>query len=149
MYKCFEKLYWYCHDYTKIENYEEAMADPDNIWDCHHRREVFENGNTLSVDALKHFGLYYNVPPEDLIFMKHSDHMKLHKGVWHNGGRKGRPHTNETRQLMSKVAMGHSVSEETREKLRKWHTGRKMSDEARKRMSEAQKARFAKMRESV
>lgn len=141
-------LYWYCHDYTKIEGYADAMADTDNIWDCHHRREVFANGNTLSVDALKHFGLYYNVPPEDLIFMKHSDHMKLHK-AHAKYTRLGKKHTINTRKLMSETAMGHTVSEETREKLRQWRTGRKMSDEARKRMSESQKARWAKRKEAV
>ena len=26
----------YCSDYTQIENYDKAILDEDNIWQCHH-----------------------------------------------------------------------------------------------------------------
>ena len=29
-----------CKEYWLIENYDEAVNDNDNIWVCHHRREV-------------------------------------------------------------------------------------------------------------
>ena len=25
-----------CADYTKIENYDKAIADKEQMWDCHH-----------------------------------------------------------------------------------------------------------------
>lgn len=137
-------LYWYCKTPELIENYSEAMADTEQTWDCHHRRELFANGNTLSVKALKHFGLYYNVPPEDLILLPHSEHMKLHKSYEdQHYKRTGRKHTPETREKMRKAALGHKVSEQCREKLRKFHTGLKATDEARRHMSEAQLRRHS------
>lgn len=127
-------LLLYCSTPELIENYDEAIRDETEIWDCHHRREVFNNGNTLSVKFLKKCGLYYHVQPEDLIFLKHSDHMKLHKRV-EKYTRLGRPHSVETKEKMRKAALGHKVSESCREKIRQFHLGKKLSPETRAKLS--------------
>lgn len=69
-----EKL---CADYTKIENYEKAINDDSQMWHCHHRLEIHED-YTNSVKHLKMMNLYYNRPPEELIFLTNSEHMRLH-----------------------------------------------------------------------
>lgn len=83
----------YCHlkkrkyhylegDETKIENYAEAAADPDETWVCHHRRELVPDRKTIA--ELKEMGLYWNRPPEELIFLRNADHAKLHSGGKNN-----------------------------------------------------------------
>jgi len=60
-----------------IENYEKAIADKDNIWICHHKKEEFYTQRELI-----NLGMYYNVPPEDLVFVKdYKEHYSWpHKG---------------------------------------------------------------------
>jgi hypothetical protein len=65
-----------CGDITEIENYQEAISDTTQTWECHHHYEITYS---LSVEELKEKGLYYNVPPEHLIFLTKADHRKLHK----------------------------------------------------------------------
>ena len=73
----------YCYEVENIENYEQAMADPLEIWDCHHRYEIY-NGRTISRSTLKNRGLLYNRPASELIFLRHEDHISLHnKGEKH------------------------------------------------------------------
>ena len=68
-------------DLSLIENYDMAIADTTQTWDCHHRGEILPCGK-FSVDDLKKFGLYYNRPAAELIFLTHSEHRRLHaKGV--------------------------------------------------------------------
>ena len=70
-----------CEDLSLIENYDMAIADTTQTWDCHHRGEILPCGK-FSVDDLKKFGLYYNRPAAELIFLTHSEHRRLHtKGV--------------------------------------------------------------------
>lgn len=65
-----------CKDYTKIENYEEAINDKTQVWHCHHRNERFYTEQEL-IDL----GLYYDCPPCELIFLKPKDHYaEYHKG---------------------------------------------------------------------
>lgn len=70
-----------CEDLRLIENYELAVNDTTQTWDCHHRGEVLPCGR-FSRDDLKKFGLYYKRPASELIFLTHSEHRRLHaKGV--------------------------------------------------------------------
>lgn len=113
----FEK---YCKDYEKIENYQKAKVDNFVGWDCHHRLETHNSdGERRLVDInhkeLKALGMYYNRPPEELIFLRKGEHTALRK-----------------------------VSDSTREKLRAAKKGEKNprygkhhSDEARQKISEA------------
>ena len=72
----------YCsEDLSLIENYALAVADTTQTWDCHHRGEILPCG-IFSRDDLKKFGLYFNRPSAELIFLTHSEHRRLHaKGV--------------------------------------------------------------------
>ena len=67
----------YSYEVENIENYEQAMADPLEIWDCHHRYEIY-NGRIISRSTLKNRGLLYNRPASELIFLRHGDHKRLH-----------------------------------------------------------------------
>lgn len=65
-----------CEEISLIENYNEAVNDTTQIWDCHHRKEIELNKNR---QELIDMGLYYNRPANELIFITHSDHTKLHQ----------------------------------------------------------------------
>lgn len=73
----------YCsEDISLIENYDLAILS-NEIYDIHHRLETHDkNGNllnkSLSAKKLIQMGLYYNRPAEELIFLSHSEHQKLH-----------------------------------------------------------------------
>lgn len=62
----------YCRHPELIENYNKAIADTTQIWDCHHRKEEF-----YSYKELIERGEYFDVPPEDLIFLTREEHRKL------------------------------------------------------------------------
>ena len=64
-----------CEDISLIENYEQAINDDIQMWDCHHR---FETDKGMSSKQLKKMGLYYNRPANELIFLKKTEHRRLH-----------------------------------------------------------------------
>lgn len=64
-----------CENISLIENYEKALNDESQTWDCHHRNEILLN---KTKSELKNLGLYWNRPANELIFLTHSDHMSLH-----------------------------------------------------------------------
>lgn len=70
-------------DETLIENYELAKADLTQTWICHHRKEL-DGPKQLTIEDLKAQGLYWYRPPEELIFLTSSDHMKLHSSGENN-----------------------------------------------------------------
>lgn len=129
----------YCNgDITKIENYENAVNDESQTWDCHHRFEThFSDGTERPVNArlsqneLKALGMYYHRPPEELIFLSSRDHMKLHN--------KGKKCSKETKKKLSEINKGHLVSEETRKKISEAKKGHKASEETKMKLSEAHK----------
>ena len=66
----------YCRNPELIENYDRAMTDTTQTWDCHHRLE-----SCFSSSFLKKMGLYYDQPPEAFIFLTHEEHTSIpHKG---------------------------------------------------------------------
>lgn len=78
-----EKYYRYCTDITKIENYEKALADNFENWERHHRLETHNSDGekrlvNLSREELIALDMYYDRPPEELIWLKNSEHAKLH-----------------------------------------------------------------------
>ena len=101
----------YCsEDLSLIENYDKAIADTTQTWDCHHKGEILPCGR-FSHNDLKKFGLYYKRPAAELIFLTKAEHTRLHKiGV---------PLSEENKQAISDGLKGHSVSEEHRAKLSK------------------------------
>ena len=143
----------YCKDdISLIENYDKAIADKTQVWQCHHRRETI-----YSVKDLQDIGEYYNRPACELIFLTHSEHMKLHhlgKHLSEDTRRKlseakngennpmfGKHHSAETHQKMSEAHKGKHHSAETRQKLSESHKGKSLSVETRKKMSEARKGK--------
>ena len=64
-----------CEDPHLIENYNEAINDKTQTWECHHRLEIDLDKTT---NELKELGLYWNRPASELIFLTSSEHSKLH-----------------------------------------------------------------------
>ena len=62
-------------DISKIENYDKAVADKTQSWDCHHRTEIWWN---CTSQELIDNECYYHRPAKELIFLTHSEHSKLH-----------------------------------------------------------------------
>lgn len=173
----------YCNgDITKIENYEQAINDESQTWDCHHRLEShFSDGTArpkgafLSIEELKALDMYFNRPPEELIFLKTKDHISLHSSNFvaseetkaklsalnkgENNGFYGKSHSEETKKQISEKKMGnkcatgkHNISKESFEKMSKthkgqipWNKGKHMSEEARKKIAESVKGKHWKL----
>lgn len=142
-----------CEDISKIENYDKAIADETQIWDCHHKLEIqgqFKN----SLKLLKKCKVYYAVPASQLIFLTHSEHMSLHNAGNHHRTFEGRHHSEEAKKKISESHKGIKLSEEHKAKLRKPKSlearkhlseackGRTFSEETRKKLSEKLKGRF-------
>lgn len=78
----------YCKDnISLIENYEEAVNDKENVWDCHHRDEIriLPSGMVAyrTKEELIGAGHYWKCPANELIFMKQSEHQGLHNKYRH------------------------------------------------------------------
>jgi hypothetical protein len=132
-----------CKEPEKIENYEKARKDNFEGWLCHHRLQTWNSDGErrlvdITVDELKALGMYYNRPPEELIFMKVEEHSSLHN--------KGKNHTDEAKKKIGEAVKGEKnpnygkqFSDETKKKMSEAHLGKKLSDETRKKLSEAKK----------
>lgn len=85
----------FCDEPHLIENYEKAINDTTQTWDCHHRLEIMPwSGKVVSSKYLMEQGLYLHQPPLALIFITHSEHTYLHN--------KGKCSSKETKKKMSK-----------------------------------------------
>lgn len=116
-----------CEDMSKIENYDKAINDKTQPWDCHHRLEI-QNGKNFSISDLKKMNLYYNRPASELIFLTHFEHVKLHS-TGENNPFYGKEHSDKAKQKISdynkgkhyspktEFKKGHIVSVETRMKI--------------------------------
>lgn len=149
----------YCKDFTKIENYEKAIADMTRIWECHHRLETHNSdGERRLVDLtgpeLIALDMYFDRPPEELIFLTRLEHRRLHNSsVERRRKLKGKYRSEETKKRISEAKRGHSVSEETRKKISEANRGKPSSnkgkpgtfkgkhhsEETKRKMSEARK----------
>lgn len=120
-----------CTDYTKIKNYEKAIADDSQTWCIHHIYELKCPVRKYSMPELKAMGMYYNRPPEELVFMTISEHHKLHQIV--NNSFKGKRHSEETKKNMSlhggNAFRGKHHTDEAKEKNRLAHLGKKHTKE--------------------
>ena len=92
----------YCTDYKNIENYEDALKSPLR-YDLHHRNEISEH---KSKKQLITENLYYGRPAEELVFLEHGEHARLHREGKQNAlGHHFNPST-ETKQRMSESHKG-------------------------------------------
>lgn len=77
-------------DIALIENYQDAIADEERMWEIHHRRECDSEGRTLfTVKQLKEKNLYLKRPASELVFVTRSMHKKLHREQMRNGAKIG------------------------------------------------------------
>ena len=67
--------YWncYCRHPELIENYDKAIADTTQVWECHHRFEAL-----FTKEQLIKYNWYFDVEPNCLIFLTLADHSYLH-----------------------------------------------------------------------
>ena len=126
---CEQTIKIFCNDFTKIENYEKAIADIAHTWQCHHRLETHNSDGTER-------------PAEELIFLTEADHKRLH-----NIGKKRRPFSEEWKRKMSEVHKGKHHSEEHKKKLSEANKGKhsEVSEETRRKMSEVHKGKHWKL----
>lgn len=118
-----------CEDLSLIENYDKAVADETQTWNCHHRLEM-QGDCRISPKKLRELGLYENRPASELIFLTKAEHNRLHM--------LDTKLSKETKQKISQANHGKKRSEETKRKISEIQFGKKMSAEACKNMSKAQ-----------
>lgn len=138
---------YFCRNYTEIENYDEAINDQTQIWDCHHRKEIEDNKTS---EQLIKEGLYYNRPPEELIFLTHLEHTRLHGQNIKDEHRKKLSEAHKGQVTWNK---GKTLSEEHKRKLSESHSGsncyifgKHLSEETKRKMSESRKKYYQKIR---
>ena len=109
------RMKMYCRDdLSKIENYEQAINDKENMWVCHHRLELTLDGEeALSQKDLMRMNMYYHRPYFELIFIKDIDHRKLHARFLNDWI------TEESLNKIREKRKGTVVNEETRKKISK------------------------------
>lgn len=98
-----------CEDISLIENYEQALNDETQIYDIHHKLEI-QDGVVTSAKELINQGRYWNRPAEELIFIAHSEHTKLHN-TGENHPMFGKHHSTETKQKMAESHKGKCCGE--------------------------------------
>ena len=99
----FGKVKNYCNeDISLIENYDKAIADSTQMWQCHHRREL-----ETPRKKLIEIGEYFNRPAEELIFLTPYEHNSLHKK--HNKNMLGKHHSEEHKQKISEAIKAKSL----------------------------------------
>lgn len=121
-----QNAYSFCKDnIEKIENYDKAINDKNNMWVCHHKLELTINDEFAhSKDELIRMKMYYNRPYYELVFMTKSEHASLHSThrsdeqlKKQRNNNKGWHFTEEQRLHLSSIRKGKTVSEDTKRKL--------------------------------
>lgn len=148
----------YCKEPEKIENYEKAKKDDFVGWECHHRLETHTpEGERRIVDItqkeLKALRMYYNRPPEELIFLMIKEHHEYRKGKKLSEETKnkigeakkgeknpnyGKPAWNKEKPLSAEHK--NRLSEAHKDQI-PWSKGKKFSEEHKKKLSEAHKGK--------
>ena len=123
------KFEYACTDIESVENYEIAKVDNFRGWICHHRLETHNSDGEkravpIKAEELKALGIYYDRPPEELIFLTKSEHSRMHALV--------QTRTEEHRKKMSESHIGKPGS----------RLGSRPSEETRKKTSETLKKRY-------
>lgn len=138
------QAYAFCvEDIKLIENYKEALNDPNETWVCHHKLGI--GGDYCnSVDELKLMNLYFHRPAKELVFMKRHDHQVLHgsnrsektkKKLSENNGMKKKA----VREKMSKLKTGKVFTQEHKANLSISHKNDGHSDKITKQCNKLSK----------
>lgn len=125
---------YYCDNFENIESYRAAKKDDFKGWHCHHRLETHtSDGERRLVDItrneLKALNMYFDRPPEELIFLTKAEHTKLHTI--------GKKFSEERKQKISEAMKGKKHSEEHKQKLSEAHKGMTFSDEHKRKIGKA------------
>lgn len=143
------RKYCICRTPELIENYDKAIADTTQTWQCHHRLETHNSDGErrlvdISSSELIALGMYFDRPPEELIFMTELEHKRLHnKGK--PGTFTGKHHSEETKCKISEAKKGkkpYDMTVETRRKISETKKGKRLSSETRRKISETRKGRY-------
>lgn len=113
----------FCRNPELIENYDKAIADETQTWDCHHRKEEF-----YSQKELKERNEYFDVPPEDLIFLTVAEHKKLDSAC---------KRLSEALKGPKNPMFGKKHSKECKRKISEAHKGTKLSEEHKRKIGKA------------
>lgn len=102
--KDLKRLRRICKEYELVENYNEAVADTEKKWVLHHRKELVATGGErfMRAEELIELGLYFDLPKEDLIFLRKDIHDAMHK--------KECPNTEESNRKRSEAMKGREFS---------------------------------------
>lgn len=123
-------------DISKIENYDKAINDTTQTWDCHHKEEIriLPSGMTVyrSREELIENGRYYHCPANELIFLTKSEHQRLHK-------------KDKKNPFYAIPFYGKHHSDESKRKISEARKGMKFTEEHRRKISEARKAYWARV----
>lgn len=140
----------YTSEIERVENYELALKDNFKGWNCHHRLETHNSdGERRLVDITRKeliaLRMYYDRPPEELIFLTVFDHVSLHhKGK--SSPRLGKKTPEETKRKISEANRGKNkgkhCTEEVKNKISEALKGHPVSEETKKKISEAKKGRI-------
>ena len=137
-------------DISLIENYEQAVNDPTQTWECHHRLELTLDGEFAhSREELKRLGMYYHRPYFELIFLTLEEHSRIHMKGDNNpnygktGTMKGKHLSAEHRAKISESMKGANNPNYGKPT---WNKGKHLSAETRVKLSEAQKGKKKKCR---
>ena len=140
--------YSICRTPELIENYEKAVNDTTQTWQCHHRLETHNSDGErrlvdISGSELIALGMYFDRPPEELIFMTELEHKHLHN-AGKPGTFTGKHHSEEVKGRISESNKGKHRSEESRRRYSKAKKGKKFgpcSEEHKRKISEALKGK--------
>lgn len=95
-------------DISLIEGYDIAISSVE-CYACHHRLEfTLNNEFAHTKDDLIRLGMYYKRPYFELIFIKDSEHSKLHRQIeWAARRRKGCKGWKATEEQKIKMSLAH------------------------------------------
>lgn len=127
----------YCkEDISLIENYDKAMNDPTQIYECHHKL-----GLKMSRQELIKSGLYYGVCASDLIFLTNLEHTQLHAKNRYEGWNKKISEAGKTKTGSNNNFFGHKHTDAVKKRLSELHKGTIQSEETCRKKSESMKGK--------
>lgn len=120
-----------CDDISLIENYDKAVNDEHQVWECHHR---LETDLGLSKQELIDMGLYFNRQASELILLTPEEHKSMHnKGE--NNPMYGK---HQTAEAKAKIASKNSIANKGRTP---WNKGKPMPDETKAKIGDKSRGR--------